>query len=92
MIRLLFVLVVLLAGIAFHLRNDQPVDLDFYTGVVSLPFSVWLLLALALGAVVGLLACLPALVRGRVQTGRLRRRLQALETGRTQPPAPGGGG
>lgn len=94
-IRLLFLLVVLLAGIAFHLRNDAPVVLDYYTGVASLPFSVWLLLALTAGAVLGVLACLPSLVRGQVQNGRLRRRLQVLEpppAERSPPATPGGNG
>lgn len=85
---------VLIAGIAFHLRNDVPVTLDFYSGSVSLPFSVWLLLALTVGVVLGLLACLPALVGNRVQIGRLRRRLQAPGSGPTpaQPPPQGGSG
>lgn len=78
-IQLLFILLVLLAGIAFHLRNDDLVTLDFYSGTASLPFSVWLLLALTLGVVLGLLACLPALVRAQVQNGRLRRRVRSLE-------------
>lgn len=91
-LRLLFVLLVLLAGIAFHLRNDAPVALDYYTGVASLPFSVWLLLALTVGAVLGVLACLPSLVGSQVRNGRLRRRLQNLEPPATErtPPAPPG--
>jgi len=93
-IQLVFILLVLLAGIAFHLRNDQLVSLDFYTGVMELPFSVWILLALTVGAVLGLLACLPAMVSGRIQIARLRRRLLAHEpTGKKPPPvAPGSGG
>lgn len=93
MIRLVFILLVLLAGIAFHLRNDQPVTLDFYSGVIALPFSVWILLALILGAVLGLLACLPSMVSRNLQIGRLRRRLLSLEPGEQKPPqAPGGSG
>ena len=95
-IQLVFILLVLLAGTAFHLRNDQPVALDFYSGVLELPFSVWILLALTVGAVLGLLACLPAMVSGRIQIARLRRRLLVHEP-RDKPPtappaAPGGGG
>ena len=92
-IQLVFILLVLLAGTAFHLRNDQPVVLDFYSGVLELPFSVWILLALTVGAVLGLLACLPAMVSGRIQIARLRRRLLVHEPRGKQPPAaPGGGG
>jgi lipopolysaccharide assembly protein A len=91
-IRLLFILLVLLAGIAFHLRNDDLVTLDFYSGSASLPFSVWLLLALTTGVVLGLLACLPALVGARVQIGRLRRRAQALEPAAPATGKPEGGG
>ena len=92
-IQLVFILLVLLAGIAFHLRNDQVVPLDFYSGVLELPFSVWILLALTVGAVLGVLACLPAMVGGRIQIARLRRRLLVHEPRDKQPAAtPGGGG
>ena len=85
---MVFILLVLLAGIAFHLRNDQLVTLNFYSGVLALPFSVWILLALTLGAVLGLLACLPAMVSGRIQIARLRRRLMVHEPRDQQPPPP----
>ena len=92
-VQLVFILLVLLAGIAFHLRNDQQVMLDFYSGVIELPFSVWILLTLAVGVALGLLACLPAMVSSRLQIARLRRRLLSLEPGDKQPPpAPGSGG
>ncbi|MBI1732478.1 MAG: DUF1049 domain-containing protein [Gammaproteobacteria bacterium] len=92
-IGLLFILLVLLVGVAFHLGNDQPVALNYFLATVELPFSLWLLLALALGAVLGLLACLPGLVSGRLQIGRLRRRVQGLEAREQNPPqTPGAGG
>jgi uncharacterized integral membrane protein len=90
-IQLVFILLVLLAGIVFHLRNDQLVALDFYSGILELPFSVWILLALTVGAVLGLLACLPAMVSGRIQNARLRRRLLIYEPRDKQPPAALGG-
>jgi uncharacterized membrane protein YciS (DUF1049 family) len=92
MIGLLFVLLVVLAGIAFHLRNDQSIVLYYFLDQAELPFSVWLLLALTLGAVLGMLACLPALVSGRIQIGRLRRRLKSLEPAAQQPTSGGTAG
>jgi uncharacterized membrane protein YciS (DUF1049 family) len=92
MIGLLFVLLVVLAGIAFHLRNAQPVVLYYFLDQAEMPFSVWLLLALTVGAVLGMLACLPALVSGRILIGRLRRRVQSLETPAQTPPAAGTSG
>ncbi len=92
-VQLVFILLVLLAGIAFHMRNDDLVTLDFYSGVIALPFSVWILITLAVGVILGLLACMPAMISSRMQITRLRRRLLQHEPRDKQaPPASGGGG
>lgn len=59
LLKLSLVLVVFLIGLAFHLRNDQFVNFNYYLGSFDLPFSFFMVLALGLGAVLGVLACMP---------------------------------
>lgn len=85
LLRALVVLVVLIAGLAFHARNHAPLTLDFYAVQAEVPAS-WLGVGgLALGAVLGVLAMLP----GRWRLAReLRRRTRELELARAQQPPP----
>lgn len=78
-LKLGFVLLVLLIGLAFHLRNDQLVDLDFYLGSVSLPFSFYVIAALCTGALLGGLAMLPRLLWLRRENARLQKHLRVNE-------------
>ena len=72
--------VVFLAGLAFFLRNAQPVDLDYFLGESILPFSVWLLTALVIGVVLGWLSVLPVILIMKRQKARLLRQLKVNET------------
>ncbi len=79
------VLICLLSGLVLQLRNPSPVTLDLYFGRWTLPLSLLLVLSLALGALLGVLAMLP----GR---WRLGRRLHGVERelrqqARAAPPA-----
>ncbi len=75
---LLAILVIVLLGLAFHVRNHAVVMLDFYTGSLELPLSWALVAALAVGVVLGFLAAAPALVRSRRAARRLARQHEAL--------------
>jgi uncharacterized integral membrane protein len=76
---LIVVLLVMVSGFAFHLRNGEFFEVDYYLGVVGLPFSLWMFLALSLGAVLGILASLPLVIRFRRESARLSRRLRMNE-------------
>ena len=76
---LIIVLFVMAFGFAFHLRNGQFFELDYYVGVVGLPFSLWMFLALSLGAVLGILASLPLVLRYRRESARFSRKLRMNE-------------
>jgi len=69
---LLVALIVVAIGLSFAMLNPKPVALDFYFGVVTLPVSLWLVISLALGSVIGLFAAGGILLRQRWQLGRLR--------------------
>lgn len=74
LVKLSLVLVVFLLGLAFHLRNDQLVNFNYYLGSIDLPFSFFLLLALLGGALLGLLACLPLIAGLKRENMKLSRR------------------
>lgn len=69
----LFLLVIVLFGLSFALLNAQPVELDYYFGAVTLPLSLVLVIAVIIGAVLGVLAALGVILRQRREVGRLRR-------------------
>lgn len=74
-----FVLVVMVAGLAFHLRNSQAVNLDYYLGSMELPFSLTVIIALCFGAALGVLACLPLIVKLKRKNVRLMKQVKVSE-------------
>jgi len=79
LISLIIVLFVMALGFAFHLRNGEFFEVDYYVGAVGLPFSLWMFLALSIGALLGILASLPLIIRSRRDSARLWRRLRINE-------------
>lgn len=61
-LKALLVLAVVLLGLTFHLRNGELVTVNYYFGSSELPLSLALAGALFLGALLGVLACLPRMV------------------------------
>lgn len=51
-----FALVVAVAGLAFYVRNKQPVILDYFFGTLETELSIAMLVALITGALLGVLA------------------------------------
>lgn len=78
-LKIVLVILVMLAGLAFHLRNDHAVDLDFYLGVINLPLSLYVIGALCFGAILGVLTALPRLIRLRRENSRLQKHLRISE-------------
>jgi uncharacterized integral membrane protein len=78
---LLFALFFLVAA-----KNTDPVTLRFlFDSAWQAPLALVVLVALGLGAALGILACLPALARQRRELTGLRRELAVAE--RPPPPA-----
>ena len=75
-----------LAVFAFALMNTDPVRLRFFLGQTwETPMIVVLLLSFACGAGIGVLACLPRLLRQRREIQKLERELRAAGN-RSLPP------
>ena len=79
-VKLALVLLVILGGLVFHVRNGQSVVIDFYLASYEIPLSLVLALALLSGAILGVLAGLP----GRLKLKRDKARL-SKELGATRP-------
>ncbi|MCG8378479.1 MAG: LapA family protein [Proteobacteria bacterium] len=77
--KLILILVILLFGLAFHLKNNQLVALNYYIGVIELPMSLVIVLVLILGALLGILASLPLIIKLKQQKLRLEKQIQNSE-------------
>ncbi len=76
---LFFMLVLIVAGILFAVLNAEPVVLNYYFGRQAMPLSLVLVLAMLVGAVLGVLACSGVLVRQRRAIHKWRRAAELAE-------------
>jgi len=78
---------VFLVLLLFAVKNAEPVDLRFYFDQTwQAPLIVVVLCAFGAGALFGLIACLPALVRRRREIGVLKRELRVRDNLSAVPP------
>lgn len=80
-------LVVFVVLLLLAIKNADPVTLRFYFGLEwATPLILLLLLTFAVGAVLGMIACLPPIVRQRREISQLRKEIDIRAT--EQKPAP----
>jgi putative membrane protein len=78
---------VFLAILLLAVMNTDPVKLRFFLGMTwETPMILAILVFLALGAALGVLACLPRLLRQRSEIARLKRELNPGRTGSHRSP------
>jgi lipopolysaccharide assembly protein A len=77
--RLIFLLLVLVLGLALHVKNDEPVALNYYVGIIDLPLSLVIVSSLAVGALCGIIASLTVILRLKRDNLRLSRQVKAAE-------------
>ena len=73
------ILLVAVAGLAFHVRNDQLVAVDFYLGNYEIPLSLALAVALLGGALLGVLSGLPSWLKLKREKARLGRQVKTVQ-------------
>ena len=73
-LKILVILLVMAAGAIFAVLNPHPVSVDYYFGEFVLPLSVMVVAALGIGALLGMLAGLSAMLGLKRENSRLRRR------------------
>jgi lipopolysaccharide assembly protein A len=79
MIFILFALVIAVVAVIFALQNIYVVTVSFFIWNFKGSLALVLLGALAVGLLIGLLAALPGLVRGRVTIGGHKKKISATE-------------
>jgi len=79
LIGFLFLVVLIVIGLSFAVLNSQPVSLNYYFGYRDVPLSMVVVLALAGGAVIGVLVGAGTIIKLKAQAGQLRRRLRNAE-------------
>ena len=77
--QLILVFIILLVGLAFHLKNNQLIELNYYVGAIELPASLIVVLVLCLGAFLGVLASLPIIIKLKQQKHRLEKQIKNSE-------------
>ena len=78
-IKLLFFLAILVVGLAFHVKNDQLVNLNYYMGSIELPVSQLVISSLLVGALLGILASLTFVAKLKRENARLARLVRVTE-------------
>ena len=72
-VRYLFLFVVLILGLSFFTLNNQAISLNYYFGNMSVSFSIVMIIAIALGALLGLMGSLRPIMKLRRQVAELKR-------------------
>lgn len=72
-------IIVFITGLAFYLRNDQLVAVDYFLGNLELSFSIWLLIILVIGVLLGWLTSLPVIIKLKRRNSRLSRQVKVNE-------------
>jgi putative membrane protein len=70
---LAFALVVAIGGLAFYVRNDQEILLNYFVGTVAAELSLVVVGALVAGAVLGVLAMTGSMLKLKREVRRLAR-------------------
>lgn len=77
--KLILVFVILLVGLAFHLKNNQPIELNYYLDVINLPLSWLVVIILFIGAMLGVLSSLPIIIKLKRDKLRLEKQIKNSE-------------
>lgn len=78
LVKLILFLIILIVGAAFAVLNAGMVKLDFYFGITELPLSVVLIAFIAMGAILGVIACSGLLLRLKHENSGLKRQARLV--------------
>ena len=74
-----FLLIIVLFGMTFATLNSESVTINYYLGQSTLPLSLLLVLAFALGCLIGMMVGIWLLIKAKLVSYRLRQRLNLAE-------------
>ena len=82
MLRLVYIsltLFIIIFGVVFAVLNAQNVQLNYYLGAVELPLSLVLVLAMIIGAILGIFSSLSFIIGSRRSASKLKRSVEVAE-------------
>jgi putative membrane protein len=71
--------IIVVIGLSFAMLNHGDATLNYYLGQATMPLSLWMIIALILGAVAGALSTIGVVARQRRELSRLRRRVDETQ-------------
>ena len=75
----IFWIIIVLIGITFASLNSQKLAINYYVNTATVHLPVLLLIALVIGALLGVIAMLPSVVRSKGSNRRLKQRVKQIE-------------
>lgn len=78
-IYLILALIIVIIGIVFAVLNAEHVQLNYYLGSVQIPLSLMLVLAMIVGAGLGVLASLSIIITSRREVHKLKKSVEMAE-------------
>lgn len=72
-------IVLILVGISFALLNSHTLPLDYFIGKTNIYFPLLFVLLLLCGAILGILALIPLLIRSQTTIHRLKHKMKILD-------------
>lgn len=82
MLRLIYLsisLVVIILGVAFAVLNAESVQLNYYLGSIEMPLSLVLVMAMIVGALLGIFASLNLIIGSRRSATKLKHSVEVAE-------------
>ena len=74
-----FWIIIILLGVTFASLNPQPLTINYYVDTTTIYLPILLLIALVIGAFLGIIAMLPMLVKSKSTSRRLRHQVKHIE-------------
>lgn len=78
-VALLLLLLALVIGLAFAVMNAGDVELNYYYGMVTVPLSLALVVALSIGALLGVVSSMGLVLRLKRENAKLKRSIRSTE-------------
>jgi lipopolysaccharide assembly protein A len=79
LIRFLFLFLILLIGLAFTVKNEQLVELNYFVGTIELSVSLLLILGMFVGSILGVMSSMIAILPLKREVSRLRQQTSIKE-------------
>ena len=78
-LKLIFVIIIVAIGLAFHNRNSDLVTINYYLGEIDLSISIIVIGSILIGALLGFLTSLGIILPLRRERSKLNKALKTTE-------------